>query len=129
MIGNTHVLHGKIGVWKKRFEEVVVKELANRQDTIVVEALEDVDRSSALNIVRGVVGQASKAIVLIARKYDSVCVVCGASSDVAFDYEALFEALSNEYRLKGGREEHFIYGEGLYKESIVTYCKEYVQMH
>lgn len=129
MIGNTHVLHGKIGVWKKRFEKVVVKELSKRQESVVLEVLEDVDRSSALNIVRDVVSQTAKAVVLIARKYDSVCVVCGANSDVDFDYNGLFESLSQEYRLKGGREEYFVYGEGLYKESMIAHCKEYIQMH
>ena len=129
VIGNAHVLHEKIGVWKKRFEEATIKALVQRQEEVIVEELEDVERSSAIAIAREVISQSHKAIVLIARKYDSVCVICGAHPDTNYNYHALYEALLSEYRLKGRSEENFIYGEGLYKESMKNTVLEYIHKH
>lgn len=127
VIGNTHVLHEKIGTWKKRYEIAVSKELMLRHETVIVEELDDVERSSAIAIVRNVIEQGEKAVVLIARKYDSVCVVCGASQEVDFDYAKLHNELAENFRLKGGCEAQLMYGEGIYKEAIATYCKEFIK--
>jgi alanyl-tRNA synthetase len=127
VIGNTHVLHEKIGTWKKRYEIAVSKELMLRHETVIVEELDDVERSSAISIVRNVIEQGEKAVVLIARKYDSVCVVCGASQEVDFDYAKLYNELAENFRLKGGCEAQLMYGEGIYKEAIATYCKEFIK--
>lgn len=128
VIGNTHILHAKIGTWKKRYEEAVVRELAHRDQAFIFEVLEDVERSSVIEIARNVIEQSEKAVVLIARKYDRLYVVCGAHPTIDFDYSKLYQALANDYHLKGGREENLMYGEGIYKESIIEYCKEYLEM-
>lgn len=124
IIGNTHILHAKIGTWKKRYEEAISQTFIQKKETILLEVLEDVDRGNALSIARNVIEQSKKAIILIARKYDSVCVVCGTHPEVNFDYQKIMQSLASEYHLKGGKEENLIYGEGIYKESMIEYCKE-----
>lgn len=124
LINEVKQLNRDVVVWKHKYYKMLAKELAAKEENVIVEFFDDIDQKSLANLAQYITKEDKKAVVFIAKIYDNMQVVVASHPEVDFDVEKVFEKIADEYHLKGGGNKELKQGGGLYKENVLEYVKQ-----
>lgn len=124
ILNESRQLNRDILVWKKKYYEMLAKELVAEEGDTIVHFFDDIDVKSLADMAQFITKSYKKAVIFEAKVYDNVHVVVAAHESMDFDAEKVFKDIADKYHLKGGGNKAMSQGGGVYHEEIISYLKK-----
>lgn len=126
LINETRELNRDVIIWKRKYYEMLSKEIGNRDEDIILQYFDDIDVKSLADVAQHTIKKYKKAVIFVAKIYDNVHVVVAAHEEMQFDVSRVFKEIADKYHLKGGGNKIIAQGGGIYKKDLLTFVETYI---
>lgn len=125
LLNEVRQLNRDVVVWKQKYYKMLAKELAAKEEKVIIQYFDDIDQKSLANVAQYVTKEDQKAAIFVAKIYDNVQVVVASHPEIDFDVKAVFDKIAAEFHLNGGGNGEMSQGGGVFKEGILEYVTQF----